>query len=363
MNLFLFYTLISSAVLDSDIEGGNQQAMEFAAKITGTGSAFPERRMTNDDIARELTKFGLETNDQWIRERTGIVERRISNVENEAELNSSLGTRAAQRALEMAGKTPEDIDQIIYATCSPDTALPSTACWLQQKIGARRAWGMDINAVCSGFVFGVVTAEQFIRSGYSKTVLVVGAEVLSHFINWQDRTVCILFGDGAGAAVVEKAPARLPRRILSSYLSCDGTLSKLLYVPAGGSAMEVTPDVYAQNLHKFRMNGRELFKVAVRTLTECALRTLEQARVPAVKLDWFVPHQANLRIIEAVANRVGISMEQVIINLDRYGNTSAATIPTALDEAIRDGRIQEGQTVLTDAFGSGLTAGAMVFRW
>ena len=337
--------------------------MEFAAKITGTGSAFPERRMTNDDIARELTKFGLETNDQWIRERTGIVERRISNVENEAELNSSLGAQAAQRALEMAGRKAEDIDQIIYATCSPDTLLPSTACWLQQKIRANRAWGMDINAVCSGFIFGVVTAEQFIRSGYSKTVLVVGAEVLSHFINWQDRTVCILFGDGAGAAVVEKAPARLRRRILSSYLSSDGTLSKLLYVPAGGSAMEVTPERYAQNLHKFRMNGREIFKVAVRTLTECALRTLEQAHVPAVKLDWFVPHQANLRIIEAVANRIGISMEQVIINLDRYGNTSAATIPTALDEAIRDGRIQEGQTVLTDAFGAGLTAGAMVFRW
>ena len=336
--------------------------MGYAAKIIGTGSAFPVRRMTNDDVARKLTEFGLETNDEWIRERTGIVERRISKVESEAELNSSLGARAAQKALEMAGRQPEDIDQIIYATCSPDTPLPSTACWLQQKIGAHRAWAMDINAACSGFIYGVVTAEQFIRSGHSKTVLVIGAEVLSQYINWQDRTICIIFGDGAGAAVVERVPARSRQRILASYLSSDGNLTKLLIVPAGGSALEVTPERYAQNLHKIRMNGREIFKVAVRTLTECALRTLERARIPAVKLDWFVPHQANLRIIEAVANRIGISMDQVIVNLDRYGNTSAATIPTALDEAIRDGRIREGQTVLTDAFGSGLTAGAMVFR-
>ena len=336
--------------------------MKFAAKIIGTGSAFPERRMTNDDVVRKLTEFGLETNDEWIRERTGMAERRISDVENESELNSSLGARAAQKALEMAGRKPEDIDQIIYATCSPDTPLPSTACWLQQKIGAHRAWVMDINAACSGFIYGVVTAEQFIRSGHSKTVLVIGAEVLSHFINWQDRTTSILFGDGAGAAVVEQVAARSRQRILSSYLSSDGTLSELLHVPAGGSAMEVTPERYAQNLHKIRMSGREIFKVAVRTLTECALRSLEQAHVPAVRLDWFVPHQANLRIIEAVANRIGISMDKVIVNMDRYGNTSAATIPTALDEAIRDGRIREGQTVLTDAFGSGLTAGAMVFR-
>jgi len=336
--------------------------MNYAARIIGTGSAFPERRMTNDHIAAELTKFGLETNDEWIRERTGIGERRISDVENEAELNSSLGARAAEKALEMAGRQPEDIDQIIYATCSPDTPLPSTACWLQKKIGATRAWAMDINAACSGFIYGAVTAEQFIRSGHSRTVLVLGAEVLSHYINWQDRNICILFGDGAGAAVVEQVGARSRRRILSSYLSSDGILSELLHVPAGGSALEVTPERYEQNLHKIRMSGREIFKVAVRSLTECALRALERARVPAVKLDWFVPHQANLRIIEAAANRVGISMDQVIVNLDRYGNTSAATIPTALDEAIRDGRIQKGQTVLTDAFGAGLTSGAMVFR-
>lgn len=337
--------------------------MEFAARITGTGSAFPEKRLTNDDIARELTRVGLETGDQWIRERTGIVERRISNLDNKAENNSSLGARAAQMALEMAGRKPDEIDQIIYATCSPDTLLPSTACWLQQKIGAEKAWAMDINAACSGFVYGVVTAEQFIRSGHSKTVLVVGAEVLSQFVDWHDRTICILFGDGAGAAVVEQVPARSKQRIISSYLSSDGRLSKLLHIPAGGSNMEVTPERYAHRLNKMKMNGREIFKVAVRTLSECALRTLEQYHMPAVRLDWLVPHQANLRIIEAMANRLGFPMEQVIINVDRYGNTSAATIPTALDEAIRDGRIQEGQTVLADAFGAGLTAGALLFRW
>jgi len=337
--------------------------MEFAARISGTGSAFPARRMTNDDICRELTRFGQTTNNQWIQERTGIIERRISNVQNDAETNSSLGARAALAAMKMAGRNPEDIDQIIYATCSPDTLLPSTACWLQQKIGARNAWAMDINGACSGFVYGVVTAEQFILSGRSKTVLVVGGEILSQFVNWQDRTICILFGDGAGAAVVEQAPARSSHRILSSYLSSDGNLSKLFHIPAGGSTLEVTPERYEQNLHKMHMNGRELFKVAVRTLAECALRTLEKLHMPAIHLDWFVPHQANLRIIEAVATRIGFPMDKVIINLDRYGNTSAATIPTALDEAIRDGRIKEGQTVLTDAFGSGLTAGAMLFRW
>ena len=193
--------------------------------------------------------------------------------------------------------------------------------------------------------------------------MVVGAELLSQIVNWHDRTICILFGYGAGAAVVEQVPAGYSQRILSSYLSSDGNLSNLLHIPAGGSNLEVTPERYAQNLHKMQMNGRELFKVAVRTLSECALRTLEKLHMPAIKLDWFVPHQANLRIIEAVASRVGLPMDKVIINLDRYGNTSAATIPTALDEAIRDGRIRKGQTVLMDAFGSGLTAGALLFRW
>ena len=337
--------------------------MDYAARITGTGSAFPAKRMTNDDIALKLMEVGLETSDEWIRERTGIVERRISNVQNQAETNSSLGVRAAHKALEMAGRKPEDIDQIIYATCSPDTLLPATGCWLQSKINARNAWAMDINAACSGFVYGTIIAEQFIRTGRSKTVLVVGAEVLSPFINWHDRTICILFGDGAGAAIVERESVNSPQRIISSHLVSDGKLSELLHIPAGGSKMEVTPERYARNLHKMQMNGREIFKVAVRTLSECALRSIDEWGMRVDRLDWFVPHQANLRIIEAVANRIGFPMNKVVINLDRYGNTSAATIPTALDEAIRDGRIRQGQTVLVDAFGAGLTAGGFLFRW
>ncbi len=337
--------------------------MAYAARITGTGSAFPKKRVTNDDIAQKIAKLGVETNDRWIQARTGIIERRMSTAGNAAEHNSSLGAAAAQNALAMAGKRAEDIDHIIYATCTPDTLLPSTACWLQQKIGAKNAWAVDINAACSGFVYGITMAEQFIRTGQVKTSLVVGAEVLSPFLNWYDRSSCILFGDGAGAAVVEQVSAKAKRRILSSHLSSNGYLSELIHIPAGGSKLETTPERHDHNLHKIHMSGTELFKVAVRTLTECALRTLEKRRMKTVDLDWFVPHQANLRIIEAVTNRLAFPMEKVLINLDRYGNTSAATIPTALDEANRDGRIKKGHKVLIDSFGAGLTAGAVLIRW
>lgn len=337
--------------------------MNFAARIVGTGSAHPQQRLTNDDVARRVAQLGVETNDRWIRERTGIRERRVADVRNRAETNSSLGAEAARRALAMAGKAASDVDQIIYATCTPDTLIPSTACWLQQKIGADRAWAMDINAACSGFVYGIVTAEQFIRSGHARTVLVVGAEVLSQFVNWQDRTSCILFGDGAGAAVLEQVPAQTPRRLLANHLLSNGDLNALFLIPAGGSKLEVTPQRYHQNLHKIQMNGREIFKVAVRTLVECAQRTLEKRQMTVADLDWFVPHQANLRIIEAVAERLQFPMERILINLDRFGNTSAATIPSVLDEALRSGIIQRDQTVLFDAFGAGLTAGAVLLRW
>jgi len=337
--------------------------MDFAARLLGTGSAHPQKRLTNDDIARKISEFGVETNDRWIRDRTGIRERRVADVQNSAETNSSLGAQAARQALAMAGKTAQDIDQIIYATCTPDTIIPSTSCWLQQKLGADRAWAMDINAACSGFIYGVVTAEQFIRSGHAQTILVVGAEVLSQFVNWQDRSSCILFGDGAGAAVLEQVPARTARRLLSNHLLSNGGLNGLFLIPAGGSKMEVTPQRYQQNLHKIQMNGREIFKVAVRTLVDCAERTLAKSQMAIEDLDWFVPHQANIRIIEAVAERLRFPMERVLINLDRFGNTSAATIPTVLDEALRNGRIQKGQTLLFDAFGAGLTAGAVLLRW
>ena len=337
--------------------------MAFAARIMGTGSAYPQRSVSNDELARKMAQFGVETNDLWIRERTGIRERRITDPANSAETNSSMGAEAARNALAMAGKSAGDIDQIIYATCTPDTIIPSTACWLQQKLGADRAWAMDINAACSGFVYGIVTGEQFIKSGQARTVLVVGAEVLSPFVNWRDRTSCILFGDGAGAAVLEQVPNDSSRRILTSHLLSNGALNGLFLIPAGGSKLEVTPERFHQNLHKIQMNGREIFKVAVRTLVECARRALELNQMTAADLDWFVPHQANFRIIEAVADRLSFPMDRVLLNVDRFGNTSAATIPTVLDEALREGKIKAGQTVLFDAFGAGLTAGSVLLRW
>jgi len=337
--------------------------MSYAATITGTGCAFPKSRVTNDDIVDRLEKDHISTNDSWIRERTGIRERRFSNLENPDEYNSSLGVAAARRALDMAGRTPGEIDQIIYATCTPDTLIPSTACWLQHKIGAPQAWAMDINAACSGFIYGLATADQFIQSGQTRTALVVGAEVLNPFINWQDRGSCIIFGDGAGAAVVERTASDAPARILSSHLLSDGNLWELLYIPAGGSRREVTPGRFSKNLHKIRMAGKEIFKVAVRTLAEFATRSLEGNGFTMDDVDWFIPHQANYRIIEAVAKRLNCPMQKVVVNVDRYGNTSAATIPTALDEAVRDGRIQRGQLILLDAFGAGLTYGAILMRW
>ena len=337
--------------------------MNFAARITGTGSAFPKNRVTNSNIVKKLGELGIETSEEWIRERTGIYERRISNLENPKEQNSSLAFSAAQKALDMAGKSPEDIDQIIYATCSPDTPLPSSACWLQHKMGAFKAWAMDINAACSGFIYGLATAEQFIRSGQVTTSLVVGAEVLNPILNWEDRNSCILFGDGAGAAIVEQIPSDSSRRILYSHLLSDGNLWELLYVPAGGSNMEVTPERYAKKLNKLTMKGKEIFKVAVKTLADFALLALKKNQMTTDDLDWFVPHQANRRIIEAVANRLEFPMEKTLVNVDRFGNTSAATIPTVLDEANRDGRIKKGQTVLLTAFGAGLTYGSILMRW
>ena len=330
----------------------------FASRITGTGSGFPEGRLTNDDLAQRL-----DTNDEWIRERTGVRERRISRPGNPADFNSSLGLIAAQRALAMAGKTADDIDQILYATCTPDTLIPSTACWLQKKLGAKRAWAMDVNAACSGFVYALSTADQFIRTGQVKTSLVIGADVLSAFTDWDDRTSCILFGDGAGAAVVERADPNSSHRVLSSHMRSDGELWELFHIVAGGSNKELTPEVHAQKLGKMQMKGKEIFKVAVRTLADYVVEALESNGLTLKDLDWVVPHQANIRIIEAVAKRLDLPMEKVLVNIDRFGNTSSATVPTALDEAVRDGRIKSGQVVLLDVFGAGLTYGSLLMRW
>ena len=330
----------------------------FASKITGTGSGFPSRRVTNHDLSQLV-----ETNDEWIRERTGITERRLAEKGNPADFNSTLGFKAAQQAMEMAGKTAADIDAIIYATCSGDTLVPSTACWLQQKLGANRAWGVDLNAACSGFVFGVSMADQYIRTGMIKTALVVGTDVTSSYVNWKDRSSCVLFGDGSGAAILERTEPSNHSRILSSHLQTDGSLWEVFHMPAGGSAMEITPEIQAQGLDKYHMKGKEIFKIAVKTLADFAVLAIESNGLQLSDIDWVVPHQANLRIIEAVAKRLGLPMSKVIVNIDRYGNTSAATVPTAFDEAVRDGRIQKGQTVLFDVFGAGLTFGSVLFRW
>lgn len=329
-----------------------------ASQVTGTGSAFPAKRLTNDELSKTI-----ETNDEWIRERTGIRERRVMDRDNPAERNSSLGLAASIRALEMAGKRAEDVDAIIYATCSPDTLIPSTACWLQLKLGAGRAWAVDLNAACSGFVYGMSMADMYIRSGQVKTVLVVGTDTLSAFTNWEDRGSCILFGDGAGAAIVERADSDSKSRILSSHLGSDGKLWELFNIPAGGSNMEVTPDAYEKKLHKMQMKGREIFKVAVKTLADYAVTALEANSLKASDIDWIIPHQANLRIIEAVAKRLDVSMDKVLVNIHNYGNTSSATVPTAMDEAIRDGRIKKGQLLLLDVFGAGLTYGSLLMRY
>jgi len=337
--------------------------MRRETKITGIGSAFPEHIVTNDALVLKLAQRGLETSSQWIIERTGMLERRESDPDNPNEYNSALGTRAAILALEMAQKQPKDIDLILYATCSPDTPLPSSACWLQSHIGASKAWGMDINAACSGFVYGLATADQFIKSGGAETILVVGAEVLSSIINWDDRSSCILFGDGAGAVLVEPATDEDTSQIFSFKMQSDGNLWDLLHIPGGGSRMELTPERYEQKLHKLRMHGRDVFKNAVRKLVQFAEDQLQINGMTVDDLDWLVPHQANQRIIDAVAERLGFPEEKVLINVDRYGNTSSATVPTVLDEAVREGKIKRGDTLLMDVFGSGLTYGAILLRW
>ena len=337
--------------------------MAYATQMIGTGSAFPQTIMTNFEIIEKLAAMGIESSEEWVRERTGIRERRISDPDNPLERNSSLGMCAAQEALDMAGKTPADIDLIIYATCSPDTKVPSTACWMQHKLGADRAWAMDINAACSGFVYALSIAEKFIFCGQVKTALIIGSEVLSSFINWEDRNTCFLFGDGAGAAVLERAPLDSDHRVLYSHLYSNGHFWELIHVPAGGSSMELTPERYAQKLGKVRMNGTEVFKIAVRTMTDLANKALADQNMTTEDLTAFVPHQANIRIIESVAGRLKIASEKVIVNLDRFCNTSAATIPTALDEAVRDGRVRSGDAVLMDAFGAGLTSGSLLMRW
>ncbi|WFE67987.1 ketoacyl-ACP synthase III [Thiomicrospira sp. R3] len=319
------------------------------SRIMGTGRYLPEKILTNHDL-----EAMVETSDQWIRERTGIEQRHIAA---EGQTTCDLAEHAARNAIEMAGIDPKTIDLIVFATTTPDKVFPSTACLLQQRLGIRGCPAFDIQAVCTGFVYAVSVADQFIKTGMAKRVLVVGAETLSRITNWQDRTTCILFGDGAGAVLFE---ASTEPGILSTHIHADGQYEELLHVPSGPSKLALTDDVAERTMS---MKGNEVFKVAVNTLSRIANETLEANNMTKDQIDWLVPHQANLRIITATAKKLGLSEDQVVVTVNKHANTSSASVPMALDEAVRDGRIQRGQTVLMEAFGGGFTWGSALIRY
>ncbi|MEX1386297.1 beta-ketoacyl-ACP synthase III [Hydrogenibacillus schlegelii] len=322
------------------------------AGILGTGSYVPEKVLTNLDLEKMV-----DTSDEWIRVRTGIRERRIAAPE---QATSDLAYPAALRALEAAGVAPEELDLIIVATITPDTAFPSTANLLQDRLGARRAAAFDLAAACSGFIYAVATAAQFIESGAYRFVLVVGAETLSRIVDWEDRSTAVLFGDGAGAVVMGPV---VSGGLQAFTLGSDGSGGCLLELPAGGSRRPASHETVDQRLHFLKMNGREVFKFAVRIMDEASEAVLVKAGLRKEALDFLVPHQANLRIIESARERLGLPPEKVIVNLDRYGNMSTASIPVALDEAVRSGRIRPGDKVLMVGFGAGLTWGAAIVEW
>jgi 3-oxoacyl-[acyl-carrier-protein] synthase-3 len=323
-------------------------------EIAGLGVAVPAQVVTNHDLSRTL-----DTSDAWIVERTGIRERRIARPD---ESLASFCVTAAHTAMDRAGVTAEELDAIILATVSPDRRMPGTACDIQALLGANNAAAFDISAACPGFVYGLAIAEGFVAAGTSRNVLVIGGEKLSSITDWQDRATAVLFGDGAGAAVVRRAQAD-GRGILSTFLKADGRLAPLLWIPAGGSLEPVSEKVLKERTHLMQMKGREVFKAAVLAMAEATDEALRRACVSADQIDLFVPHQANLRIIEATAKHAGIPMSKVMVNLEKYGNTSAASIPIALDQALTEGRIDKGSLLLFVAFGAGFTWGSAVVRW
>ncbi|MEQ1692059.1 MAG: beta-ketoacyl-ACP synthase III [Gemmatimonas sp.] len=325
------------------------------AYFAGTGHAVPKRIVTNADIAA----MGLETDDQWIIERTGIRQRHIADAN---ESLTSLSADAARQAMAKAGVQPGEIDTIVLGTASPDHLLPATAVEVQTALGCTRAAAFDLGAACSGFLYGAIVGESLIASGSADTVLVIGAEKLSAIVDWTDRNTCILFADGAGAAILRRTRSG-QKGILSSFMRSDGALAELLWRPAGGGVEPFTPDVFDQRRQYVRMAGREVFKHAVRSMAEATDRALDAARLTAADIDLLIPHQANIRIIEATAKHAGIGMDRVFVNVDRFGNTSAASIPIALNDAIEQGRVKEGMTVLFVAFGAGFTWGSLVVRF
>ncbi|MCL5038325.1 MAG: ketoacyl-ACP synthase III [Firmicutes bacterium] len=321
--------------------------------IVGVGAALPEKVLTNFDLEKMV-----DTSDEWIRTRTGIKERRIAD---EKTATSDLAVAAARQALERAGVKGEDVDLILVATVTPDMVFPSTANLVQAGIGAGRAAAMDLEAGCSGFIYALAVGSQFVASGVYETVLVIGAETLSKITDWTDRNTCVLFGDGAGAAVLRPVPPG--KGVLSLHLGADGNGRDLLKMPAGGSRRPASLETVQEHLHFIQMNGTEVFKFAVRVMGEASVKALEMAGLGTADVDFLVPHQANLRIIDAAVKRLALSPDKVVVNLDRYGNMSAASIPVALEEAWSQGRIKDGDVVVMVAFGAGLTWAAAVLRW
>ncbi len=323
------------------------------AGIVGIGTYAPEQILTNFDLTKTL-----ETSDEWIYSRSGIRERRIA-ADHEATSDQAL--IACQRALEDAGVLPEEVDLIITATNTPDMLFPATACLVQDRLGATQAGAFDLLAGCTGFIYGGVVGAQFISAGTAKTVLVVGAETMSRVINWKDRNTCVLFGDGAGAVVLRQVPH--DRGILSSMLGSDGSGGKFLDMPAGGSRLPVSSETIAQELNYLHMNGREVFKFAVRAMENGAVEVLRRAGLTNDDVDFLVPHQANIRIIEYAAKKMKLPMERVAVNVDRYGNTSTASVPLALEEALKGGKIKDGDNVVLIGFGAGLTWAGLLIKW
>lgn len=321
------------------------------AKITGTGSAVPDAVLSNSDLEKMV-----ETSDEWITTRTGIRERRIAD-ENTA--SSDIAREAAQKALEAADVGPEELDAVVVGTVTPDFLFPSTACVVQSLLGAKNACAFDLMAGCAGFLYTLHIAQGMIKSGGAEKILVIGAETLSKIVDFKDRSTCILFGDGAGAVVLEGSDEP---GILSSLVSSDGDCWDLLYVPAGGSRRPVSRDVLETGEQYIKMKGNDVFRVAVKSMESATVDAVEKAGLRPDDIDLFVPHQANHRIVEAVRKRLDFPEEKVFLNLDRYGNTSAASVPLALDEAVRSGRVRRGDTVLFAAFGAGFAWGASVVR-
>jgi 3-oxoacyl-[acyl-carrier-protein] synthase-3 len=326
----------------------------YHAIIAGTGHALPRGVITNADLEQIV-----DTSDEWITARTGIKERRQATPE---EYTSLFAVAAARRALERAQVDPADLELLICATVCPDMALPATAVLIQSQLGAKRAAAFDLVAACSGFLYSLTIADQFIRTGLHRHILIIGAELLTRYVDYTDRATCVLFGDGAGAAVVTRSPDGR-RGVLAARIQSDGDYADFLYTPGGGTRYPASPESLAQRLHYIKMRGNELFKVAVRSMEEVSRQVLDEVKMTPNDIDLLVPHQANQRITDAVADRLGIPAEKVYSNIARVGNTSSASIPICLDELVAAGRLQEGMTVMLTSFGAGVTWGSVLMRW